>query len=186
MQWCTTSNNNKLKQPTSLRDLISDLSWEMFKALPLIVRSSLSFSWTSSRQRISTSSSISCSFVDHSFRVQKLVRAHVLPKQGGLNSFGIGFVPGGGTPIYKWRGCSSKFSKETPKSYHIGCGCSQFYSLKLSRKFSFIEITQEYRKYWPKDSEFFYKWTDIDMPRLENGLKVTDLTQSANFFFVTP
>ena len=28
---------------------------------------------------------------------------------------------------------------------------------------------------------FFYNWTDIDMSRLENGLKVTVLTQSANF-----
>ena len=28
------------------------------------------------------------------------MRAHVFPKQGGLNSFGVGFVPGGGTPIY--------------------------------------------------------------------------------------
>ena len=32
----------------------------------------------------------------------------------------------------------------------------------------------------------FYKWTDIDMSRLENGLKITILTQSANFFFLTP
>ena len=39
---------------------------------------------------------------------------------------------GGGTPIYNWRGCSSKFSKETLKSYHIGCGSSQFYSLKVT------------------------------------------------------
>ena len=36
-----------------------------------------------------------------------------------------------GTPIYNWRGCSSAFSKATPKSYHIGCGYSQFYSLKV-------------------------------------------------------
>ena len=34
-----------------------------------------------------------------------------------------------GAPIYSRRGCSSKFSKETPKSYHIGCWSSQFYSL---------------------------------------------------------
>ena len=39
---------------------------------------------------------------------------------------------GGGTPIYNWRGCSSKISKETPKSYHIGRGSSQFYSLKVT------------------------------------------------------
>ena len=39
---------------------------------------------------------------------------------------------GGGTPIYNLRGCSSKFSKETPKSYHIGCGSSQLYSLKVT------------------------------------------------------
>ena len=38
------------------------------------------------------------------------------------------------TPIYNWRGCSSKFSKETPKSYHIGCVSSQFYSLKVTSK----------------------------------------------------
>ena len=35
--------------------------------------------------------------------------------------------PGGGR-----RGCSSKFSKATPKSYHIGCGSSQFYSQKVT------------------------------------------------------
>ena len=39
---------------------------------------------------------------------------------------------GGGAPIYKWRRYSSKLSKATPKSYHIGCGSSQFYSLKVT------------------------------------------------------
>ena len=39
-----------------------------------------------------------------------------------------------GTSIYKRQGCLSKFSKETPKRYHIGCGSSQFYSLKVSSK----------------------------------------------------
>ena len=39
---------------------------------------------------------------------------------------------GGGTPIDNRRGCSSKFSKETPRSYHIRCGSSQFYSLKVT------------------------------------------------------
>ena len=32
----------------------------------------------------------------------------------------------------KLTGCSSKLSKETPKTYHIGCGFSQFYSLKVT------------------------------------------------------
>ena len=41
-------------------------------------------------------------------------------------------ILGGGTPIYNCRGCSSKFSKETPKSYHIGSGSSQFYSIKVT------------------------------------------------------
>ena len=41
-------------------------------------------------------------------------------------------APPGGTPIYNGQGCSAKFSKETPKSYHIGCGSSQFYSLKVT------------------------------------------------------
>ena len=40
--------------------------------------------------------------------------------------------PPGETPTYNWQGCSSKFSKETPKSYHIGCGSSQFYCLKVT------------------------------------------------------
>ena len=39
---------------------------------------------------------------------------------------------GGGTPVYNWRRSSSKFSKATPKSYHIGCGSSQFHSLKVT------------------------------------------------------
>ena len=54
---------------------------------------------------------------------------------------------GGGTPIYNLQGCSSKFSKTTPKSYQFGCGSSQFYSPKVTSEiFIHTEIAQEYWK----------------------------------------
>ena len=52
-------------------------------------------------------------------------RAKTLGNRFDFNSIFTKMLRGGG-------GYLSKFSKETPKSYHIGCGSSQFYSLKVT------------------------------------------------------
>ena len=62
---------------------------------------------------------------------------HISDSILGESLFPFGVVaeaPGGegGLPYITDGGCSSKFSKETRKSYHIGCGSSQFCSLKVT------------------------------------------------------
>ena len=68
----------------------------------------------------------------YSFSLAKQPKSTKLYTQFAVNRrHTLAYRPGG-TPIYNLRGCSLKFSKETPKSYHIGCGSSQFYSLKVT------------------------------------------------------
>ena len=88
---------------------------------------------------------------------------------------------GGGATINNWRGCSSKFSKATPKSYYIGCGSSQFYSLKVTSEIFIHRNSTGILKIIANRQQVLLQKTDIDMPCLENGPKVTVLSQSANF-----
>ena len=78
-------------------------------------------------------------------------------------------------------GGSSKFSKATPKSYYIGCGSSQFYSLKVTSEIFIHRNSTGILKIIANRQQVLLQKTDIDMPRLENGPKVTVLSQSANF-----
>ena len=94
---------------------------------------------------------------------------------------------GGGESHIYWRRCSSKFAKETPKNYHIGCGSSQFYSLKVTSEIFIHRNNTGTLKIIAKRQQVLLQMNEYwHVTRLANSLKVTVLTQSANVFLLTP